>query len=228
MVESGKRKPAKKKAAEPKKRTPRVATSPAPEPVFDPTPITERIDGRHETEAPVAADWQDSATPTGPEVVLQLVTFVVDDEEYGFPIMRVQEILRSRTVHVTPIPNAPLFVEGVMNLRGRVIPVVGLRRRFGMPDRERDRSARVIVVEVAGRTLAVSVDAVVEVATVDATAIEPLPELASTERSEYIIGVSRAGDRMVIVLDMDRVFSAEEKATLDNLTAGTRGEASCI
>lgn len=112
-----------------------------------------------------------------------------------------------------------------MNLRGRVIPVVGLRRRFGMPEVERDRDSRVVVVEISGRAIGVSVDSVVEVTTIDASQIELLPELAATDRSEFIIGVSRAGARIVIVLDMDRVFSVEEKASLDDIVTGKREEA---
>jgi purine-binding chemotaxis protein CheW len=163
----------------------------------------------------------------GLDDALQLVTFMVAAEEYGFPIMRVQEVLRSRYVHVTAIPNAPLFVDGVMNLRGRVIPVISLRSRFCMERGTPGPTGRIVVVEVSGRVIGVSVDAVVEVATVDASKIEPLPELAATERSQFIVGVSRTGGRMVIVLDMDRVFSVEEKIAMDELVTGKREEAPC-
>lgn len=183
---------------------------------------------------PAVAQWcapseamsvPEPAVAIAPEDVRQLVTFMLDGEEYGFAIMQVQEVLRARFVHITPIPNAPNHVEGVMNLRGRVIPVVGLRRRFGMPEVERDRDSRVVVVEISGRAIGVSVDSVVEVTTIDASQIELLPELAATDRSEFIIGVSRAGARIVIVLDMDRVFSVEEKASLDDIVTGKREEA---
>jgi purine-binding chemotaxis protein CheW len=155
---------------------------------------------------------------------LQLVTLLLGGEEYGLPIMEVQEIIRMRNVRVTEIPNAPVFTEGVMNLRGRVVPVVDMHKRFNLPAEELGRSARIVIVTVDARTIGLVVDAVVEVVRVDEAGIEPLPDLAAGVDSEYVRGIVRVDERMVIVLDVQRVFSAEERRTLAGV-AGDEGEA---
>jgi purine-binding chemotaxis protein CheW len=161
----------------------------------------------------------EAVVATATEERMQLVTFMLGEEEYGFPIMSVDEIIRMRNVNITHVPNAPDFVEGVINLRGRIIPVVDLRARFGMPAAERGRTNRIVVADADRRTVGAVVDEVVEVLTIASDGIEPVPDLAVKVGSDYVAGVTRVDDRMVLVLDMSRVFSSEEKACLDAVTA---------
>jgi purine-binding chemotaxis protein CheW len=151
------------------------------------------------------------------EEPLQLVTLGLADEEYGIPIKAVQEIIRIRNIKITAIPNAPRFIEGVINLRGRMIPIVDLRTRFGMETAERDRANRIVVINVGERTIGVVVDSVIEVVRVLRSEIEELPDLAVGVDSDYIQGVCRVGDRMVIVLDIGEMFSADENSSIDEL-----------
>jgi purine-binding chemotaxis protein CheW len=134
---------------------------------------------------------------------LQLVSFEVGGEEFGLDIVRVQEIIR---VHpITRVPDSPSFVEGVINLRGKVIPVLSLRRRFGLPERAPDRATRVVVVNVSGSVLGFVVDRVCEVLRIAAGAIEAAPCLTNVERP-YVAGVGRVAERLVILLDIEQLI----------------------
>jgi purine-binding chemotaxis protein CheW len=148
---------------------------------------------------------------------MQLVTFLLGDDEFGFHIDRVQEIIRYRTVRVTQIPNAPEMIEGVINLRGRLIPTVDLRKRFDRPAETTSRATRVVVVNVAGRTVGLIVDAVLEVAKVGTHTLEPLPEMASGVDSEFVEGVCRVDRGLVVVLDLERMFSEKETGAIQDL-----------
>jgi purine-binding chemotaxis protein CheW len=147
---------------------------------------------------------------------MQLVTFMLGDDEFGFHIEQVQEIIRLRLVHITAIPNSPEFVEGVVNLRGRLIPAVDLRKRFDLPSENRPGS-RIVVVAVDGRTLGLVVDSVVEVARVGVLEMEKLPELASGVGAEFVEGVCRVTRGLVVVLDLERMFSDEEADAMEDL-----------
>lgn len=162
-------------------------------------------------------------TRTVSDDVIQLVGFRLGDEEYGVPITDVQEIIRLRTVTVTRVPNAPEFVEGVINLRGRMVPVLDLRGRFGLEAHERGRESRVVVVRVQGRTFGVVVDAVTEVVRVAADQFEELPELALGAGAEYVNSVARVDGRMVITVDLARVLSAQQAAALGDVAEGKEG-----
>ena len=147
----------------------------------------------------------------------QYVSFVLDDEEYGIEIMKVQEIIRF--VQLTRVPHSSEFVEGVLNLRGRVIPVVDLRKRFGLTEHERDRSTRIVVVEVSGRTIGMIVDGVSEVIHIEASEIEPTPPLCSKVDAEFIHGMGKVDDRLMILLDIDRILTSDEQAVVSELVA---------
>jgi len=153
---------------------------------------------------------------------IQLVTFLLADEEYAFRIVDVQEIIRMRNLRITAIPNAPRFVEGVINLRGRMIPVVDLRSRFGMTADERGRTNRVVVLNVSDRTVGAVVDAVVEVIRVTEASIECLPDLVASIDGGFIQGIARVDERMVIALDIHAMFNTDETESIDKLA----GEAS--
>lgn len=144
--------------------------------------------------------------------LLQLVSFRLGDEEFGINILQVQEI--NRMLQITSVPNAPEFVDGVVNLRGRIIPVVDLRTRLTMPRKEFDSKSRIIVVELKDQTVGFTVDEVSEVLRISKNITEPPPAMVSGINSDYITAVAKMEDRLLILLDLDRIFSAKEAEVL--------------
>lgn len=147
------------------------------------------------------------------EAERQLVVFDLAGEAYGVNIGTVREIIRMQAV--THVPETPDFVEGVINLRGRVIPVVDLRKRFALATSEHTSDSRIVVVDIAGHDIGVIVDAVTEVLRVAGASIEPASALITTEDSYYMDGIAKIGDRLLILLDLDRVL----QLTSDQLAA---------
>ena len=141
----------------------------------------------------------------------QLLVFDLAGEVYGVNIETVREIIRMR--EVTYVPDAPDFVEGVINLRGRVIPVVDLRKRFSLAVTDATAESRVVVVDIGGQDIGVIVDAVTEVLRIAEDSVEPASSLVTTEDSYYIEGIAKVGDRLLILLDIDRAL-ADEAAEL--------------
>jgi purine-binding chemotaxis protein CheW len=148
--------------------------------------------------------------------LLQLVSFHLGGEEYGMEILRVQEIIRM--MDLTRVPNSPDFVEGVINLRGKVIPVIGLRKRFGMEAKEHDKQTRIVVVEVAGAVLGFVVDSVSEVLRIPADTVEPPPRLTKVER-ELVSGVGKLENRLLLLLDVEKLLSQSEQAAMSGVAA---------
>lgn len=149
------------------------------------------------------------------DVVLQLVTFSLLSEKFGVPILDVQEIIRM--TEITPVPQAPGFVEGVINLRGQIIPVVDLRKRFGLQANDQDSNTRIVVIEVHSNVLGLIVDSVSEVLRIPHDTVAPPPALvANSIGAEYIKGISHYQDEMIILIDLKRVFSSDE---IESLTA---------
>jgi len=146
------------------------------------------------------------------EGVLQLVTFNLGAEVFALDILKVQEI--NRMVEITKVPKTPFFVEGVINLRGKVIPVIDLRKRFGLLETEMTQQSRIIVVEMAGNTVGLVVDSVSEVLRLPANTVEPPPPLVAGVDSEYIMGVGKVDGRLLIMLDINKVLGADESAVL--------------
>lgn len=138
------------------------------------------------------------------EAERQLVVFDLAGEAYGVNIGTVREIIRMQAV--THVPETPDFVEGVINLRGRVIPVVDLRKRFALATSEHTSDSRIVVVDIAGHDIGVIVDAVTEVLRVAGASIESASALITTEDSYYMDGIAKIGDRLLILLDLDRVL----------------------
>lgn len=137
---------------------------------------------------------------------LQLVTFEIDQEEFAVDILTVQEI--NRMMQITPVPEAPAWVEGVINLRGRIITVIDLRRRFSLPELERSGDQRIIVVEIEGKTIGFVVDRVNEVLRIHTGIIEPTPDVVNSRvKTEYIEGVGMLDDRLLILLNIERLFN---------------------
>ena len=144
--------------------------------------------------------------------ILQLVGFKIAEEEYAVDILMVQEIIRM--MQVTKVPNAPDFVDGVVNLRGRIIPVIDLRSKLGLPKKEVDKDKRIIVVEVSGKTVGFIVDAVTEVLRIPASITEPPPDLITNVNSEFIKAVGKLEDRLLILIDLEKILSSNEKLEL--------------
>ncbi len=143
----------------------------------------------------------------------QLVVFQLAAELYGVEISRVHEIIRLQTV--TKVPRAPVFVEGIINLRGKVIPVVDLRRRFGLSMSEHTRASRIVVVEIGDQVVGIIVDGVSEVLRVNTSTVEPPSPVVAGIESEYLEGIAKLPDRLVILLNLDRVFAKEERRGLE-------------
>ena len=147
----------------------------------------------------------------------QFVSFTLAGEEYGVPILQVREIIRYSSL--TRVPQSAEFVEGVLNLRGQVIPVINLRKRFGLPETEHDSSTRIVVVEICEQTMGLVVDAVSSVQTIDESQIEPPPPMGSQIDSEFISGMGKIENRLMILLNLDQAFSIEEKELMTEMEA---------
>ncbi|MBA4407641.1 chemotaxis protein CheW [bacterium] len=147
--------------------------------------------------------------------LLQLVSFKIANEEFGVDILNVQEINKMTTI--TKVPNSPHFVEGVINLRGRVIPVVNLRVKLSMPNKEYDKDTRIIVVDLEGKTVGFLVDSVSEVLRIPRNIIEPPPSMVAGVNSTYITAVGKLEDRLLILLDLNKVLLDEERVALETV-----------
>lgn len=143
-------------------------------------------------------------TSTVGEQVLQLVTFTLRNEEYAVDILNVQEI--NRITEITQVPNAPFYVEGVINLRGKVMPVINLRKKFGLEDKETDDTSRIIIMDIQGVTNGLVVDSVSEVLRIPADIVEPPPPMSSDMSDKFIKGVAKLEDRLIILIDIDMLL----------------------
>ncbi len=148
--------------------------------------------------------------------VLQLVTFTLGEEEYAVDILKVQEINRMK--EITKVPNAPYYVEGVINLRGKVIPVVSLRKFFGLPEEEDRTKQKIMIMDIQGTTIGLIVDTVSEVLRISSDIVEPPPSMTYSVNSEFIWGIAKLEDRLIILLDMDRLISKEESQSMLGIT----------
>jgi purine-binding chemotaxis protein CheW len=145
--------------------------------------------------------------------LLQLVSFFIGGEEYAVDILTVREI--HRMLDITRMPDAPAYVEGVTNLRGQVIPIINLRKRFGMEAREGDPHTRVVVVELSGKVAGFVVDSVREVLRIPSSVTERPPEIGGVVRSEFITAVGKLQDRLLILLNLDDVLCVGGSAEVD-------------
>ncbi len=143
---------------------------------------------------------------------LQVVVFELGPEGYGLDISDVYEIIRHQSI--TAVPRAPSFVRGVINLRGRIIPVVNLHARFGLPDAIITSASRIVVVEAAGTRVGLEVDGVSEVLMIPSDAVESTPAVAAGAEADYLRGIAKLGDRLIILLELDGLFGAVERAGL--------------
>lgn len=139
---------------------------------------------------------------------IQLVVFKVGKELYGVNIAAMQEIVR--VPEMTEVPDAPAFLEGVINLRGRIVPVIDLRKRLNLPVAARTKASRVLITEGEGKAVGLLVDAASEVLKIPIEAIDEPPEMISAIGVEYIIGVAKMDERLIIILDLKKILSLED------------------
>lgn len=140
----------------------------------------------------------------------QLVIFELASESYGIEIANVESIIKMQ--EITRVPKCPDFVEGITNLRGTVLPVIDLGKRFGIEEQNRNNDTRIIVVGFDGMKIGMIVSAVSEVLTIDESVIEPAPAIVTTINSSFISGIARIESRLIIMLNLDQILSKEEKA----------------
>ena len=148
---------------------------------------------------------------------IHLVTFNLG-EEYGVPIGQVREVVR--VSGITTVPNSPSYMEGVINLRGRVLPVLNLRKRLGLQSRDSSRASRIIVTEAGGRVVGLLADSVSHVIKVPSEAVEAAPEEVLEGDTDYITGVGKLKERLVILLDLEKLLQREKLEVNEGGTAG--------
>ena len=146
----------------------------------------------------------------------EFLTFRLGEEEYGIEILKVQEIRGYEMV--TAIANAPAFIKGVVNLRGTIVPIVDMRIKFGLGKVEYNQFTVVIILNVSGRIVGIVVDSVSDVAILNADQIRPAPDLGSALNTAYITGLGTVDNRMIILVDIERLMSSEEMALIEGAT----------
>ncbi len=141
--------------------------------------------------------------------LLQLVGFRLGNEDFAVDILNVSEILKM--IDLTTIPNSPSSIEGIVNIRNKIIPVINTREKINMPKKEYDQDTRIIVVEMKGKTVGFIVDEVNEVLRISKDITEPPPEIVTASfDSDYIISVAKLENRLLILLDLEKLMSSEE------------------
>ena len=140
--------------------------------------------------------------------ITQWVTFFLDNEKYGIKVMQVQEVLRM--TEIAPVPGAPQYVLGIINLRGNVVTVIDSRKRFGLPEKEADDATRIVIIEAGDNVVGILVDSVAEVVDLRTNDIESAPNVGTDESSKYIQGVSSVSEELLILVDVNKLLSEEE------------------
>ena len=154
-------------------------------------------------------------TKSDQKELLQLVSFKIGEEEFGVDILSVQEI--NRMSQITKVPNTPDFIEGVINLRGRIIPVLDLRVKLGLMNLEHNKNTRIVVVELKGQTVGFIVDEVSEVLRIPKNITEAPPTMVGGIDSEYITSIGKLEDRLLILLDLEKILSLSEYEILETV-----------
>lgn len=149
-----------------------------------------------------------AAAEAAGDPVIQLVTFRLADETYGINVMHVQEVLR--ITEIAPVPGAPNYVLGIINLRGNVVTVIDTRTRFGLPPTETDDSSRIVIIESEKQVVGILVDSVAEVVELQQSEIDSAPNVGNDESSRYIQGVANREDDLLIVVDLNKLLTEEE------------------
>ncbi len=147
---------------------------------------------------------------------IQLACFRIGPELYALDIMRIKEIIRPQKL--TPVPKAPSFIEGVINLRGAVIPVADLRKRFDQPINAETRKNRIVICSLVGKIIGLLVDEVTEVKRYGRKEIAPAPEFIKGPEADYFLGVARRDEELIMLIDLEKVLSTDEKIELQQLS----------
>lgn len=155
---------------------------------------------------------QDAGQPQG-VAAIQWVTFRLGNETYGINVMQVQEVLR--VSEIAPVPGAPDYVLGIINLRGNVVTVVDTRRRFGLPSKEPDEMSRIVIIEAAEQVIGILVDSVAEVVELRTAEIETAPNVGNEDSARYILGVTSREGKLLILVDLNKFLTEEEIAAAE-------------
>jgi purine-binding chemotaxis protein CheW len=143
----------------------------------------------------------------------QHVTFIIGEETYGVEVLKVQEIIGM--TQITHVPNTMSFMKGVINLRGSVVPVVDMRLKFNMPERDYDSFTVIIIVEVKERMIGMIVDSVSDVVSIPVRSIQDTPHFSSKIETDFIMGIGQVDERLVIILDVDRILTTDELGEIE-------------
>jgi len=149
-----------------------------------------------------------AAAEATPDRVVQLVTFRLGGETYGIDVMNVQEVLRIS--EIAPVPGAPEYVLGIINLRGNVVTVVDTRARFGLPSSETDDASRIVIVESENQVVGILVDSVAEVVELNQSEIDVPPNVGNEDSARYVQGVANRESDLLIVIDLDKLLARDD------------------
>jgi purine-binding chemotaxis protein CheW len=151
---------------------------------------------------------------------IQIACFRLGDDVYAADIMRIKEIIRPQKL--TSLPKSPAFVEGVLNLRGTVIPVIDLRKRFDFPVADQNKDTRLLIVTVGRQLLGLKVDEVTEVITLHVKNIKPPPQVVNGVSAEYLVGVCLAKDSLIMLLNLDKILTDSESSELRTMAVESK------
>lgn len=157
----------------------------------------------------------DDTEGSGNDQIIQLVTFRLKDETYGINVMHVQEVLRIS--EIAPVPGAPDYVLGIINLRGNVVTVIDTRSRFGLPSGDVTETSRIVIIEGDKQVVGILVDAVSEVVELTESQIDSAPNVGNEESSRYIQGIATVSDNLLIVVDLHKLLTDDEWAEVGML-----------
>lgn len=206
-----------KEATPPKEEAEIEAVKPADEvitsPVIEPAMSAVKEDVQQVEAVKAVESVKPIEEEKGLEKTAQMVGFKIDNEFYGIEIIQVQEIIRMQ--EITMIPRTPPFIKGVVNLRGKVVPIISLRERFGIKEVEHTKDTRIVIVRIDVGLIGFIVDAMAEVIRIPDSLIEPTPPTAMNIESEYIRGVGKLDDKLLIILDLNKVLTKEKKEFLN-------------
>ncbi|SMP41379.1 chemotaxis protein CheW [Anoxynatronum buryatiense] len=143
----------------------------------------------------------------------QYVIFKLNQEEYGVAISHVQEITEIKSI--TSVPNTPAFVEGIINLRGKIVPIVSIKKRFDLPLEGELEEQRIIIINLNEKQVGFIVDDASQVLTMDESQIESPPELIAGIDRDYIIGIGKVDEKIIVLLDLEKILSDKEKKEIE-------------
>lgn len=155
------------------------------------------------------------STHSAEDPVLQWVTFRLENETYGINVMQVQEVLRY--TEIAPVPGAPSYVLGIINLRGNVVTVIDTRQRFGLISADVTDNSRIVIIEADKQVIGILVDSVAEVVYLRQSEVETAPNVGNDEAAKFIQGVCNKNEELLILVDLEKMMSAQEWAELDSL-----------